>query len=98
MADKMMKVLEQSKDEHVRTVVVFAKAEDSKLYVDNEFTTQLKEADLNELFIKGLLLICTDEENSVYEKAVKVSANKAYTMGTVSSAVAFVEWAAEAAA
>lgn len=94
----MMKILEHSKDEHVRAVVVFAKAEDSKLYVDNKFTTQLEEADLNELFLKGLLLICTDEENSVYEKAVKVSANKAYTMGTVSTAIAFVEWSAKAAA
>lgn len=91
-------VYDQLKDKNIANYVVYADSTDSKLY-DGVGTgkKQVEQAALLDAFLKGRLLICTDAENGVFEVAVKVSANKAYTMGTVSTAVAFVEWAAKAA-
>lgn len=95
----MNNIYEQLKDLHIRNIVVFGKAEDSKLYKESTYKTQLKEEELQELFSKGMLLINTDDD--VYEVAVKVNANKAYTVTatTVESAttLSLTEWAAEAA-
>lgn len=92
----MTKVYEQLKDLHIRNIVVYGKAADHKLYKEAAYTTQITQAELQEMFKKGMLLICTGE--NTYELAVKVAANKAQTMGLNSTAVAFVEWTAVAAA
>lgn len=95
-------IYDQSKDKNVANYVVFAKAADSKLYKEAAFTNQVEEAELNDAFLKGRLVVCLDAENGVYAVAVKVSANKAYTLAMTgvspSEVMSFVEWAAKAAA
>lgn len=84
-----------AKDKNVANFMVFGDSTDHKLYYSEGTTkVQVSKADLNDAFMKGMLIICTDSTNGVFEVPVKVSANKAYTMGTVSTAIDFVEWEA----
>lgn len=54
---KMNKIFEQAKDLHVRNIVVYGNSEDNALYIDAEFTTQVKQVELEDAFMKGALLI-----------------------------------------
>ena len=90
----MEPIYEQSKDLHIRNFVAFGKAADSKLYKESTFTTQIKEAELQEMFKKGMLLINTGEE--AFAVAVCVNGEKAYTVAA-STSVAVTEWSALAA-
>lgn len=94
-------IYDQLKDKNIANYVVFAKAADSKLYKEAAFTNQVEEAELNDAFLKGRLVICTDADNGVFEAAVKVAANKAYTMASTTvettTTISMVEWAAKAA-
>lgn len=96
----MTNVFEQLKDLHIRNIVVFGKAADHKLYSDAAKTVQITEAELQEMFKKGMLLINLDEDE--YAVAVKVDDNKAYTVGTATvgeaTVASLVEWTAVAAA
>lgn len=92
-------VFDDAKDKNVANYVAFGDSSDHKLYYsEGEGKVQVSQADLNDAFLKGRLLICTNSADGVYEVAVKVAANKVSTMGTASSAVAFVEWTALAPA
>lgn len=90
----MTNVYEQLKDLHIRKVVVFANATDSKLYKEATFTNQLKEAELQELFKKGMLLINVGEDE--YAIAAHVKDNEAYVV-SASTTAAVVKYTAEAA-
>lgn len=97
----MNKIFEQAKDLHVRAVVVYGKAADHKLYwklSGSTYSEQLEEAELQELFQKGLLII-DDGTNKMI--AVNLAANKVKTLAMTgasgSEVMSFVEWAAVAA-
>lgn len=93
----MDKIFEQAKDLHVRSVIVYGKAEDHKLYwnfANSAYSDQLEEAELQELFKKGLLLI---DDAGVLLLAVKVDGEKATTVSYASNTVGCVEWSAIAA-
>lgn len=87
----MEPIYEQLKDLHIRNFVVYGKAADSKLYYESTYKTQVKQADLEDAFKKGSLLIL---DSTTYRVPVELAANVVKTMGTVSSALAFVSWSA----
>lgn len=80
-------------DKYVGNYLVFGKASDSKLYVDEAFTEQVSQADLQEAFLKGLLLI---QVGTDVFKPVKVAANKAVVIDVVSGTATSKEFAAKA--
>ena len=80
-------------DKYVGNYLVFGKAADSKLYVDEELTEQVSQADLNEAFTKGLLLIKVGND---FFKPVKVAANKAVVIDVVSGTATAKEFEAKA--
>ena len=53
----MNKIYEHSKDVHVKNYVVYGKTGDKKLYYEPEYKTQVSKADMEDAFLKGLLLI-----------------------------------------
>lgn len=81
----------KSKDQNVGAYIVFAKAADSKLYKEAAYTNQLTEAELQENFKKGLLVVCVGDDE--YAVPVHVNANKAYIV-SASTTAAVTEWAA----
>lgn len=83
---------EQAKDLHIKNYVVHGKTSDHKLYYEAAYTTQVTQEDLEDAFAKGLLLI---KESTSYLVPISIAANKVKTVGTVSDAVALVEWTAK---
>lgn len=74
------KIYDQSKDLFVANYLIYGDSTDQKLYYsDEEDKVQVSEADLKDAFLKGRLVICTSE--GVFEVAVKINGNKAYTVG-----------------
>lgn len=53
----MKKIYEQTNDLHVRNILFYGNAEDSKLYVDEALTKQATKAQAEDAFVKGQLLI-----------------------------------------
>ena len=80
-------------DKYVGNYRVYGKSADSKLYVDAALTEQVSQADLQEAFLKGLLLIQVG--NDVF-RPVKVAANKAVVIDVVSGTATAKEFAAKA--
>lgn len=80
----MNKTYEQAKDLHVRAVTVYGKAADKKLYWNlsgSTYSEQVKQAELEDLFGKGLLII-NDGTNKLVP--VSITANKAVTLAVTS--------------
>lgn len=76
----MNKTYEQAKDLHVRAVTVYGKTEDNKLYwnlSDDTYSEEVKQAELEDLFGKGLLMI-DDGTNKLVP--VSIADNKAVTL------------------
>lgn len=92
----MKRLMDQFKDKNVASFFVYAKAADSKIYLESTFTTQVTEAQLNDAFMKGRLLVIGAGEK-VYAP-VYVNGEKVAVMDTVSTAVSIVEYSAVAAA
>lgn len=91
----MERVFDDANDKNVASYVVYGKASDSKLYYSTaEDAKQVTEEDLANFFAKGRLIV---KVSTASYAVVKVSANKAYTVDEVSSAVALAEWSAKAA-
>lgn len=100
----MNKIFDQAKDLHVRSITVYGKAADKKLYWDlsgSTYSNQLTQAELEELFNKGLLII-DDGTNKLIP--VSITANKAVTLSVTAGAsggsdtVGPVTWTAIASA
>jgi len=87
--------MDQFKDKNVANFFVYAKAADSKIYLESTFTTQVKKAELQDAFRKGRLLVIGAGEK-VYAP-IYVDGEKVAVVDTVSSAVAIVEYSAVAA-
>lgn len=91
----MERVFDDANDKNVAAYVVYGKASDSKLYDSTaEDAKQITQEELANLFAKGRLIV---KVSTASYAVVKVAANKAYTVDEVSSAIALVEWSAEAA-
>lgn len=90
----MERVFDDANDKNVASYVVYGKSSDKKLYYTTaENAEQVTEADLANFFSKGRLIV---KVSTASYAVVKVSANKAYTVDEVSSAIALVEWTAKA--
>lgn len=74
----MNKIFEQAKDLHVRNYVVYGKTGDKKLYYDAAYKTQVTQADLEDAFTKGALLV-VDGANKLVP--VALAANTVKTVG-----------------
>lgn len=90
----MNKIYEQAKDLHVKNYVVYGKAADHKLYLEAAYTNQVDQADLEDMFAKGLVLI--DLGTDGFAVPISIKGEKVTTVATVSNAVALVEWSAKA--
>lgn len=78
----MEKVYEQSKDLHVVATKVFVKT--AKAYVDEACTVQFTNAELEEAFVKGAIVVDTN----VMYKPVSFAAGKiSYVTGTTTPAI-----------
>lgn len=62
----MNQIFEQSKDLHVRNTYVYAKNADPYVYADSTNTIKIDAATLNDLFLKGVVVV----DGSVEYKAV----------------------------
>ena len=52
----MTKIYEDANDQHVRAIVVYKKAAQTKAYADADCTVQMTTAELKNAFIKGALI------------------------------------------
>lgn len=81
----MNKTYEQAKDLHVRAVTVYGKTADKKLYwnlSDSTYSEEVKQAELEDLFGKGLLII-DDGTNKLVP--VSITANKVVTLSVTTA-------------
>lgn len=58
----MNKIFQDAKDKYVTAVIVFGKAEDHKLYVDAEFSEQVKADVVLDAFLKGVLVVAAGDD------------------------------------
>jgi hypothetical protein len=73
----MKPIYEDAHDVHIRSNLVYAKAADKKLYYEAAYTNQVTQADLEDAFKKGTLLIV---DGSKYLKAVELVGNIVKTL------------------
>lgn len=94
----MTEKYERLEDLHVRKVVVYGKAVDHKLYKEEEYENQVSEKELQNWFVKGMLLIhSVNNEVVSYEEAIKLVGNNVYTVVAGESALSLQAWSALAA-
>lgn len=75
----MNKVWKDAKDKNVAAIVIFAKAADHKLYVDEDMTVQAKEAFVADAFLKGTLVVA---DGDAFVRPAKVEGNEVDVNGT----------------
>lgn len=85
----MEKVFEQAKDLHVKAVVAYGKAADSKLYANSDYDAYLDADAVADAFTKGLLVIKVSTDTFV---PVAYASSKYVTVSVVTSAAAVTEW------
>lgn len=93
----MLKIFQDAKDKNVKSLVVYGKAADHKLYLESTYTTQVDQADIEEAFKKGMLVIMNSTQAL---RPFALAANKVVTadLSGAQSAIAGVEWEAKATA
>lgn len=89
----MKKIFDDAKHKNVSAFVVFAKAADSKIYEDAAYTTQVKQADVEDAYNHGRLVVMNGD---VALKPVALDANKVATIDVSGTTVSGAEWAAVA--
>ena len=87
----MKKIYDDDKHKNVSAFVVFAKAADSKIYVDAEYETQATQADVEDAFNHGRLIVMNGDVALV---PVALDANKVATIDVTGTTVAGAEWEA----
>lgn len=80
----MMKIFDDAKDKNVANIVVYAKSADNKIYLESAFTTQVKQAELEDAFNKGRLIVMV---GTVATAPLYVNANK---VGVISASAGTV--------
>lgn len=71
-----MKIFAKSEEKYLKTVIVYVDSDDA-LYYDSEFKEEVKEDDLFNLFLKGVVA-CADD---TYYKAVSYNADTGIDFG-----------------
>lgn len=89
----MNKIFDDAKDKNVAKFVVYGKAADNKVYYDSAYTTQVTQADLEDAFKKGRLIVMN---SAVALVPVALDANKVATIDVSGTTVTGAEWAAVA--
>nr|DAP19037.1 MAG TPA: hypothetical protein [Caudoviricetes sp.] len=87
----MEKIFEHLNDVHVRACVAYGKTADKKLYYEVDYKTQVTKADMEDAFLKGLLVI-DDGTNKLTPVAMTGATVTTVKMGT--SAVEATTWTA----
>lgn len=87
-------VFEKANDQHVRSLKVFAKAADSKLYYESDYKTQVKQEDAEYYFAMGALVVKTAAGMSA---PVSVNGTKVLTVALSSGTLSGTEWTVKAA-
>ena len=87
----MIKIFDDAKHKNVSAFVVYAKAADSKIYEDSAFTTQAKQADVEDAYNHNRLVVMN---GTVALRPVALDANKVATIDVTGTTVAGAEWAA----
>lgn len=85
----MDKIFEQAKDLHVKSMIAFGKAADSKLYANADYDAYLDADEVADAFAKGLLVIKVSTDTFV---PVAYADSKYVTVSVVTSAAAVTEW------
>ncbi len=86
----MIKVSEIYDDQHIRTVILYGKTADHKLYADEKYTVKVATDFIESVFKKGMLLV---SDGTSMLRPVKFAAGKVVTVdGT--TAVTGTEWSA----
>ena len=89
----MNKIFDDAKHKNVAAFVVYAKAADNKIYEDSAFTSQAKQADVEDAFNHGRLIVMN---GAVALIPVALDANKVATIDVSGTTVSGAEWAAVA--
>ena len=87
----MNKIFDDAKHKNVAAFVVYGKAADSKIYVDAEYETQATQADVEDAFNHGRLIVMNGDVALV---PVALDANKVATIDVTGTTVAGAEWEA----
>ena len=87
----MNKIFDDAKHKNVAAFVVYAKAADSKIYVDDEFEEQAKQADIEDAFNHGRLIVMNEDVALI---PVALDANKVATIDVAGTTVSGAEWEA----
>nr|DAF88765.1 MAG TPA: hypothetical protein [Siphoviridae sp. ctXWf36] len=86
----MIKVSEIYDDQHIRTVILYGKTADHKLYADEKYTFKVAADFIESAFKKGMLLV---SDGTSMLRPAKFAAGKVVTVdGT--TAVTGTEWSA----
>lgn len=84
-------------DKYVAAKIVYGKAADSKIYLEAAFTNQAPQAEVEDAFMKGVLLV---KVGDAFFKPIKLAGNKV-TIGELSgspAAATLTEYQAKASA
>ena len=87
----MRKVYDDAKDKNVANFVVYGKAADNNVYYEEAYTTQVKQEDLEDAFLKGRLIVMAGDVALI---PVALDANKVATIDVSGTTVSGAEWAA----
>ena len=85
----MQKTYEDANDQHIRKVIAFGKAADSKLYANSDYDAYLDADEVVDAFSKGMLLI---KVGSDLFAPVAYASSKYVTVSVSSNAAAVTEW------
>jgi hypothetical protein len=85
----MEKVYENSKDLHIKSLIVYGQALDHTLWADSQCTEYLDAKEVVDAFKKGMLVIASD---LAIIKPVMYTGNTFSTVGVSNSAVVLVAW------
>ena len=89
----MKTIYENSKDQHIRKLVVYGKTADKKLYYESDFKTQVTQADAEDAFKKGMLLIM---DTTTMLIPVSMASTTVKTVAEASSSVSLTSWPVKA--
>lgn len=85
----MNKIFDQAKDKYVANFVVYGKDADKKLYYADDYAEQVTQADAEDAFLKGRLIIAT---STGYVYPVSLASHKIKTIDVSGSTASAVEW------
>lgn len=89
----MNRIYEDAKDLNIRKFVVYGKTADKKLYYEPEYTTQVEQADAEDAFKKGMLLIIDGSITLMPISMTGATIKTVTETGTETKTTSLVSWA-----